>query len=197
MNYLAHIYLSGDNDNIKIGNFIADFIYGNQYQQFSEDIQKGILLHRQIDTFTDAHPVFRQTKKRLFPKFRHYSAVIVDMFYDHFLARQFSDYSNVDLESFASEFYDILETNKQSLPQKVQQILPIMSTYNWLVNYRNLDDLKEILMQMNRKTKYETELHLSVEELKSNYDLYEKDFKLFFSDILKEQKNMFKTLKIN
>ena len=166
MNYLAHIYLSGNDEEIKIGNFIADFIYGNRYQNFSAGIQKGILLHRYIDTYTDAHPIFRKSKKRLFPSFRHYSSVIVDMFYDHFLAKNFSKYSSESLENFASNFYTLLETHQDNLPQKVQQILPVMSQYNWLVNYKNIDGLQSILKQMNHKTKHETALHQSVENLK-------------------------------
>lgn len=197
MNYLAHIYLSGDHEDVKIGNFIADFIYGNRYENFPEGIQKGILLHRHIDTFTDAHPIFRQSKKRLFPDFSHYSSVIVDMFYDHFLAKKFENYSSESLEQFASKFYKLLEDHQYNLPPKVQHILPIMRRYNWLVSYRNLDDLENILNQMNNKTKNKTSLHLSIENLKSDYDLFENEFIIFFKDMLEEQKKMFKDLKIN
>ena len=197
MNYLAHIYLSGDDDDIKIGNFIADFIYGSHYENFPQGIQKGILLHRYIDTFTDAHPIFRQSKKRLFPSFRHYSSVIVDMFYDHFLAKNFEKYSSESIEQFASNFYRLLENNQYNLPDKVQHILPIMSKYNWLVSYRNLDDLQNILNQMNSRTKNKTSLHLSIDILKSNYDLFENEFTLFFEDMLLEQTKIFKILKIN
>ena len=196
MNYLAHIYLSGDDDDIKIGNFIADFIYGSHYENFPKGIQKGILLHRYIDTFTDTHPIFRQSKKRLFPSFRHYSSVIVDMFYDHFFAKNFENYSSQTLEQFASNFYRLLEDHQYNLPPKVQHILPIMSKYNWLVSYRNLDGLEIILNQMNNRTKNKTSLHLSIETLKSDYDLFENEFTLFFEDMLLEQKKMFEDLKI-
>lgn len=197
MNYLAHIYLSGDDEDIKIGNFIADFIYGNQYHNFSINIQKGILLHRHIDTFTDSHLIFRQSKKKLFPEFRHYSAVIVDMFYDHFLAKNFDIYSSESLEDFADNFYGTLYLNKAYLPDGVQKILPVMSKYNWLVNYRNLDGLQSILKQMNRRTKHDTALHLSIKTLENNYSLFENEFILFFDDMLKAQAKMFKDLKIN
>ena len=197
MNYLAHIYLSGNDNDIKIGNFIADFIYGNQYQDYSENIKKGILLHRYIDTYTDAHPVFRQSKKRLFPEFRHYSSVIIDMFYDHFLAKNFSTYSSLTLENFSSNFYSILKSNQDYLPKKVQELIPVMTKYNWLLSYRNIDDLQSILKQMNHRTKYETALHLSIANLEADYDLYENEFKLFFADMLQEQTKMFKSLNIN
>jgi len=197
MNYLAHIYLSGDNEDIKIGNFIADFIYGSQYQNYSPNIQKGILLHRAIDTYTDEHPVFRQSKKRLFHEFRHYSSVIVDMFYDHFLAKNFDEYSTQNLTDFASSFYQALESRNEILPQRVNEILPVMKKYNWLVSYQNIDDLRNILNQMNNKTKFKTQLDDSVALLIQHYDSFESEFSHFFSDIEKEQPKMLKSLNIN
>lgn len=196
MNYLAHVFLSGDNDKIKIGNFIADFIYGNRYQGFDPEIQKGILLHRYIDTYTDAHPMFRQSKRRLFSEFRHYSGVIVDMFYDHFLAKNFSTYSNQDLESYVNDFYRLLNDNQEILPKKVNEILPVMTRYNWLTNYKDLEHLRDILAQMNHKTKHDTEFHKSIDILKNDYNLFEDDFIIFFEDILEERQKMFKSLKI-
>lgn len=197
MNYLAHVFLSGDKDKIKIGNFIADFIYANRYKDYDPEIQKGILLHRYIDTYTDAHPIFRQSKKRLFSRFRHYSSVIVDMFYDHFLAKNFSAYSNQDLETFVDDFYNLLEENKEILPNKVTEIVPIMSKYNWLVNYRDIEHLRSILTQMNHKTKHNTEFQKSIEVLINSYDLFKDDFVIFFEDILDERQKMFKSLDIH
>ena len=103
MNFLAHIYLSGDNDLIKIGNFMADGIRGKQYENYPLEIQKGIILHRAIDTFTDAHPIFRQSTKRLHNNYHHYAGVIVDILYDHFLAKNWNKYSDEKLEDFVDE----------------------------------------------------------------------------------------------
>lgn len=197
MNYLAHIYLSGQHDQVKIGNFIADFIYGSKYQDFEEDIQKGIRLHRLIDTYTDAHPIFRRSKKRLFKEFRHYSAVIVDMFYDHFLAKNFSDYSATPLDRYVIDFYDLMTKEQHYLPKEVKRVLPVMIQYNWLESYKDLDRLRDILAQMNKRTKHNTALHLSVDFLKKDYAVYEKDFKLFFSDLLKAKEEMYTSLNIN
>ena len=88
MNYLAHLYLSAFNKEIMVGNFIADRVKGKQYLNFPQEVQQGILLHRSIDSFTDEHPVSKIIRKELFPAHRHYSSVLVDMFYDHFLALQ-------------------------------------------------------------------------------------------------------------
>ena len=101
MNFLAHIYLSGDNDLLKIGNFMADSIRGNSYENYPDEIKKGILLHRSIDSFTDMHPVYRKSKHRLHEKYGHYSGVIMDIFYDHFLAKNWANYSNKKLEEYA------------------------------------------------------------------------------------------------
>src|SRR5690606_6470869 len=111
MNFLAHIYLSGDDPNVVIGNFIADGIKGKDYQKFPTEIQHGILLHREIDTFTDAHPIVRQSTKRLHKNFGHYSGVLVDVFYDHFLAKNWKHYHEQPLAKFVENFYQLLETN--------------------------------------------------------------------------------------
>ena len=86
MNFLAHIYLSGDDDELKIGNFIADSVKGKKFSQFPDQVQKGITLHRKIDSYTDSHPIVRESVLRLFPKYGHYSSVIVDILYDHFFS---------------------------------------------------------------------------------------------------------------
>ncbi len=196
MNYLAHIYLSGDFEDVKIGNFIADFVPGRAYLNYPENIMKGILLHRKIDTYTDRHQIFRQSKKRLFKPFRHYSAVIVDMFYDHFLAKNFSKYSDESLKDYVNTFYELMLKNQHRLPPEVRKILPVMMEYNWLQSYENLDKLKVILKQMNNRTRHNTSLDDSIYYLKDDYRLYEQEFFLFFEDILKQKASMFKSLKI-
>src|SRR5690606_17104395 len=104
MNFLAHVYLSGDNPKIMVGNFIGDFVKGGRLsERFEKDIARGIELHRAIDDFTDSHAVVLKSKERLRPKYRHYSPVIVDMFYDHILARHWNDYHPQSLPAFAEE----------------------------------------------------------------------------------------------
>ena len=122
MNFLAHIYLSHDDDDIKIGNFIADSIRGKKYKNYPAQIQRGILLHRHIDTFTDAHPTVRQSTKRLHENYSHYSGVIVDILYDHFLAKNWKKYSDVPLETYVDDFYHLLEDNFDTLPLNVQRL---------------------------------------------------------------------------
>lgn len=183
MNYLAHIYLSGGDDLLSIGNFAADSVHGNKYKQFPDRIQDGILLHRQIDTFTDAHPVFRASKDFVRPRFNHYSGILIDMFYDHFLASNWHEYHEQPLATYARDFYELLQSNYHLLPERTQRFLPYMIEYNWLVSYADIEGLKKILGQMSNRAKSPVNLALSTEELRANYSLLQSQFKKFFSEL--------------
>lgn len=183
MNFLAHIYLSGENDHIKIGNFIADGIHGKNFDEFPIDVQKGIRLHREIDSFTDFHPIFRQSKHRLHERYGHYSGVIMDIFYDHFLAKNFSNYSKVPLKDFSENFYKVLDTNFSILTPRFQKILPILKEENWLLMYATIEGISHILYNMDRRTRLRSKMQFSVEELKSFYSEFETEFTLFFAEM--------------
>jgi acyl carrier protein phosphodiesterase len=183
MNFLAHIYLSGDDPQMRIGNFMADGVRGQNYEQYPPGIKNGILLHRAIDSFTDAHPVFRQSTKRLHPDFHHYSGVIVDVFYDHFLAANWKMYSADNLEDYAQSFYQLLESNHDILTDRVAHILPVMKTYNWLGSYASVDGISQILQQMDRRTDNQSKMRFAGDFLRRDYKLYEKEFFEFFPDL--------------
>lgn len=183
MNFLAHIYLSGDNDFIKIGNFIADSIHGNQYLHFPDDIKKGIILHRHIDTFTDSHPIYRKSKHRLHEKYGHYSGVIMDIVYDHYLAKNWSKYADENLEDYASNFYNLLQDNYEILPEKTKRMLPYMLERNWLVSYASLAGLEMILFQMDYRTKHRANMQEAIIEVQQFYDEFEDEFTLFFEEL--------------
>ena len=183
MNYLAHIYLSGDNDFLKIGNFMADSIRGNQYLNYPEEIKKGILLHRFIDTFTDAHPVYRKSKHRLHQKYGHYSGVIMDIVYDHYLAKNWLQYSDIDLEEYADNFYKLLQDNYEVLTDRVKGMLPYMMNGNWLVSYATLAGLEVILFQMDYRTQNRAHMQEAMVELAEFYTEFEDEFRLFFEDL--------------
>ena len=183
MNFLAHIYLSNDNDYIKIGNFIADSIRGKHYDHLPADIQKGIILHRAIDTFTDLHPVFRQSTKRLHERYHHYAGVIVDIFYDHFLAKNWSKYSNEDLGDFAENFYQILRDNTPFLNEKIIGMMPYLIGQNWLFNYQFMDEIARTLRQMDQRTKNNSQMQFSIEELQEFYTDFENEFTIFFEEL--------------
>ena len=183
MNFLAHIYLSGDHDLIKIGNFMADGIRGKHFETFPLDVQKGIVLHRAIDTFTDAHPVFRLSTKKLHERYHHYSGVIVDVFYDHFLAKNWSQYSNENLEDYIQRFYQSLNDNKTILTERTIGLMPYMIQQNWLWNYRTVEGIKQILTQMDSRTKNKSKMRFATEELQECYSEFEQEFTAFFEDL--------------
>jgi acyl carrier protein phosphodiesterase len=187
MNYLAHIYLSGENDLVKIGNFIADGIHGKHFDNFPLDIQKGITLHRFIDTYTDAHPVFRESTKRLHANYHHYSGIIVDIIYDHFLAKNWSDYSDEKLDHFINRFYNSLNDNFESLTPRTQQFMPYMISQNWLLSYQTIEGIETILTQMDarmkRRSNQNTDMRFAVAELQLYYSEFETEFSTFFRDI--------------
>lgn len=183
MNFLAHIYLSGNNSMVKIGNFMADGIRGNDYLNFPDDVKKGILLHRQIDTFTDAHPIFRKSKHRLHEPYGHYSGVIVDILYDHFLAKNWKNYSDEKLVDFAQNFYQNLLDNPDILTERTKGMLPFMIARNWLVSYETITGIGMILFQMDHRTKYKSKMQFAVKELEHYYNDFETEFTAFFEEL--------------
>lgn len=183
MNYLAHIFLSGTNPDVMIGNFMADSIKGSKYNSYPVEIQKGILLHRQIDTATDAHPAFRESTKRLNKNYGHYSGIIVDIFYDHFLAKNWSDYSDIPLADYIQTFYKLLRDNFELLPVNVQKMAPVMMQGNWLLIYAELEGIDRVLAGMNRRTKNRSGMDKAGQELKEFYTLFEADFRLVMKDL--------------
>lgn len=184
MNFLAHIYLSQEHPNITIGNFIADGIRGKDYKSYPKDIQIGILLHRHIDTFTDAHPIVRQSTKRLHENYSHYSGVIVDILYDHFLAKNWSDYSNTPLPEYVDNFYKLLETNIDILPQRIQRMMPHLISDNWLLSYAKIEGIQRVLDGMNKRTKNRSGMHTATNELRAFYTEFETEFTSFFKELI-------------
>ncbi|WP_297794886.1 acyl carrier protein phosphodiesterase [uncultured Eudoraea sp.] len=183
MNFLAHIYLSFGDDEVTIGNFVADSIKGNKYKHLPERIQKGILLHREIDTFTDAHPIAKLSSKRLHQNYSHYSRVIVDIFYDHFLAKNWNQYSRTPLNLFVDQFYDLLKDNYTVLPDATKRMIPYMMSDNWLLNYAQMDGISRVLSGMNRRTNNRSKMNEAIIDLEKHYDTFEIEFTAFFSEL--------------
>jgi len=195
MNFLAHIYLSGDNEMVVLGNFMADGIHGEAYKKYPEDIQKGILLHREIDTFTDVHPVVRQSTKRLHKNYGHYSGVIVDIMYDHFLAKNWEMFSKLPLDVFVANFYKILDRNFDILTARVKRMMPFMIAENWLLNYSKIEGIQQVLDGMNRRTENKSKMNEATKELSIFYSEFEAEFMLFFEDLIHFSKE--KLIEIN
>ena len=192
MNFLAHLFLSGENEQIKVGNFIGDFVKGKEFEKYNAEIQQGIRLHRAIDTFTDSHAIVLKSKTRLRSKFGHYSPVIVDVFYDHFLAKNWSDFSKVDLKSFTVNFYKMIEKYSSIIPEAVNNMLYYMKRKNWLYNYQFIDGIDRALKGMAQRTKFESKMDEAVESLNESYDAFENEFRTFFPDLQNHSQSFLK-----
>ncbi len=183
MNFLAHIYLSGDDEDVTIGNFIADGIKGNRYLNYPQGISNGIILHRAIDTFTDAHPIVHQSTAKLHKNYGHYSGVIVDILYDHFLAKNWEKYHPLPLADYVQEFYALLRKNFTNLPARIQRMMPYMIADNWLLSYATVEGIAKILSQMNVRTKGIAKMDKAVRELNEHYPEFESEFTSFFEEL--------------
>jgi acyl carrier protein phosphodiesterase len=184
MNFLAHLFLSGDNEEIITGNFIADHVKGKAFFGFSDGIRAGILFHREIDMFTDANPLFLESKQRLGGKYRKYAGVITDMFYDHFLAVDWDEYSSESIDRFTRRMYAIVMKRFLILPAKTQRILPFMAKDNWLKGYGTFEGLERALKGMDKRTPFESLMGEAVDDLRKDYSLYHQEFARFFNQMI-------------
>lgn len=183
MNFLAHAYLSFDQEKILVGNFAADFIKGRDLHLYEEGIQMGIMLHREIDTFTDTHPLVKAGQSYLRPKFRHYSTVISDIFFDYFLAKNWSKYSNQPLGNFASKTYDLMEQYHDQLPEDFNQLLNWMKKQNWLVAYGSQEGIQRALNGLTRRAKFDSKMNEATAVLQEKEQEFEVIFFAFFEDL--------------
>lgn len=165
---------------------MADGIKGRQFENYPSEIQKGIILHRFIDTYTDSHPIFRKSTKRLHENYHHYAGVIVDVFYDHFLAKNWNNYSDENLADFTNRFYRSLRDNYDFLSERAKGMMPYMIERNWLVSYQTVEGINKILTQMDGRTKNESKMRFASNELIEFYSDFELEFITFFEDIKNE-----------
>lgn len=185
MNYLAHAYLSGDDKWIIIGNFIGDHVKGKEIEKFNHKVQQGIKLHRHIDYYTDTHPIVKSSIYRLQEKYHKYSGVVVDMFYDHFLALNWTDYSREELRVFTRRIYQTISSHYLMLPRKTKWILPFMRQSDWMASYADLDGLQRALEGMAWRTRFKSKMEYAVVDLEINYEIFLKEFRTFFPDLIR------------
>ncbi|NQY68812.1 MAG: DUF479 domain-containing protein [Flavobacteriales bacterium] len=183
MNYLAHAYLAGNDHGLIIGNYLADGMKGMKLESFSESIQRGVELHRHIDSYTDQHDQVRVSKNRLYERHGHYASVIVDVFYDHFLAKDWLKYSDKNLFNFEKKIYSLLIDNKEVLPKHSKYFLDYMVEQNLLSNYANIKTIGDTLSGLARRTKFESNMAYAVNDLRDQYNGFQEDFDLFFPDL--------------
>lgn len=194
MNFLGHLYLSGKSDEIKIGNFIGDWVKGtpkNWSLNFTEDIRKGIILHRNIDTFTDKNPIVKQSAFRLKEEYGRYSGVIIDIFYDHFIAKNWQKYSKENFFSYTQNFYQLLLKYQNILPEKVQEIIPKMITAKRLESYATIEGINNALKRMSEYTSLPNKNGFAIDILQKYYSEFETEFETFFEQIILYVKDSF------
>lgn len=184
MNYLAHLYLADNSPESILGNLLGDFVKGQAaFNIYPMTIKKGIQLHRQVDAYTDSHAVVRESKKLISNINKRYAGIIIDVFYDHFLAKNWSSYSAIPLNEFASNVYTILQDNQQLLPASLIEILPRIIGNNVLMSYADIQGIGNALKRISVRLKRENSLADATEDLRANYDRLEADFSMFFSDL--------------
>jgi acyl carrier protein phosphodiesterase len=191
MNVLAHIYLSGDSDEIIIGNYIGDYVKGRDYLNYPDQIRRGIILHRHIDDFTDRHPVVHRSKIHFTRKYHKYAGVIVDILYDHFLTREWDTFARRPLESITYQFYRAMVNNYDILPSKVQDRLPFFIINNWLESYKTYKGLRSVFNALSRRTSLPSESRFAIKTLKKNYHSLDDDFMEFFPQLIEYVENDF------
>ena len=150
MNYLAHSYLAFSDEQI-VGQFLEDFIPNRDRFSYSEKLQKGITLHREIDTFTDAHLAISEAKKIFSPLVRLYSGAFVDVSMDYFLANSLSEN---ELKNHAQKVYLALRKFEGILPERLLKMLNGMEKDNWLYNYKEDWGIKYSMQNVLNKAKY-------------------------------------------
>lgn len=188
MNYLAHLYLAEDSDESLLGNLLGDFVKGRLVDQYSPEIIKGIKTHRKVDFYTDNHTKFLECKNLIHPNRRRFSGIIVDLSFDHFLAKNWSNYSDVALSEFANRVYALLLKNQDILPAKLMQRMPYMIGDDWLVSYKYIDTIELALNAMSRRLSRRFEraavIKYGIEDIKDNYDELERKFSEFFPELI-------------
>ena len=183
MNWLAHLYLSEANPAARIGNLLPDILPTPALASLGEEFQRGIVLHRRIDAFTDAHPVVRQSVRRFSPPYRRFGGILTDLFYDHFLARDWRDYSREPLVDFTRNVYASFTDYRDRLPAEANLRLEQMRTANWLSSYGDMSGMARTLDRVGSRFQRRVELSGSLTVLQEHYESFEADFRAFFPEL--------------
>jgi acyl carrier protein phosphodiesterase len=184
VNFLAHIFLSGDDPERMVGNFIADHVKGAKKDLYPEGIRKGIELHRAIDHFTDTHAVTAESRRLIRDRHAKYAGVVIDLYYDHFLAADFTRYSEQPLRDFAARTYDLLSVYEEWLPETVKAFLPYMVERDWLTNYGTVEGIGRTLSGLSKRVRFPNRMHEATEDLHLHYATLEADFRRFFPELI-------------
>jgi len=189
MNYLAHLFLSRDDASLAIGNFIADFITAKQVRMIDDKFKNGIALHRKIDSFTDAHKDFRAGTKRLSEHHGKYAPVVLDILYDHLLAKHWDTFSDISLDTFSINTYDVLKNHIHVFEEFGVHYIQKMIDHNFLMGYREKERVTYVLSKMDQRTRFPSDFASGISHLYDHLDAFEAEFHSFMPEIIDLSKN--------
>ncbi len=195
MNYLAHAYLSFDDEEILTGNIISDFVKGKKKFDYPSRIQAGINLHRIIDNFTDQHEATREAKEFLRPHYRLYSGAFVDVVYDHFLATDETEFTESSLLAYSEKVYASLSETRMWFPDRFAAMFPFMRSQNWLFNYRTLWGIEKSFGGIVRRSTYLNESDTAFRLFTEYYQPFRQCYRLFWKDLKPFALGQFEMLK--
>ena len=185
MNFLAHLFLAGDAPESIMGNLMGDFLKGVDVGAYPQAVRAGIRMHQKIDGFTDTHPVIAHSKRRMPPPYRRYAGVLVDVFYDHFLAAGWEQYSpETSLDRFTQRTYGVLTENQNGLPPRLRRVVPFMVEQDWLGRYQTIEGVDRTLGGLSRRVKRQNPLPTAVSQLEEHYAPLSSDFAEFFPQLI-------------
>lgn len=182
MNYLAHLHLGGQRPGQLLGSLYGDFVKGRLQGQFAPEIEGAIQLHRSIDVFTDRHPLVDVALSRFSLTRRRYAGIVLDVFFDHCLARDWTLYADRPLALFISDVYRVLSSERQ-LPERLAKIAPHMVANDWLGSYQEFEVLEQVLRGISRRLTRPEELAAAMQELRRLYEPLSEDFRLFYPQL--------------
>jgi acyl carrier protein phosphodiesterase len=183
LNYLAHAYLSFDDPEILLGNMISDFVKGRKKFDYPLRVQKGIGLHRAIDSFTDDHPATKEAKEILRPAYRLYSGAFVDVIYDHFLATDKEEFSEKSLFLFSQQTYQALEGYAELFPERFARMFPYMRSQDWLYNYREKWGTVKSFEGLVHRARYIHESGTAHQLFEQHYQLFQNCYRQFWKEL--------------
>ena len=191
MNFLAHLYLSGNDCEIRLGNFIGDYVKGKKFEKYPAKVQTGIKFHRAIDNLTDRHSSTKICNEILKPELGRYSGVVTDVLFDHILAKNWSKYSHRDLRNFTRTFYLQMLQNYTTLPHDVRRFLPFMIQSNRLYSYKSPEGIHRALEIMSNNSSLPNKTDYIIMQLQSHIDIYSTHFDIVLTDLVDMAKNEF------
>lgn len=196
MNFLAHLYLSKDNPEQMVGNFIGDHVKGASYKKYPPEIAAGIIFHREIDHFTDNHEITKASTALLKPIYERYAGVVTDMIYDYYLASSFDRYSTSNLNAFESNCYKNLFEHYSYLPDRVKNFLPKMQAARRLQSYAHMDGIYESLDIMSKYTSLPNKTIYLKNVFPNLHQTFEKQFHTFFPKLIDASEDLSKRAEI-